>query len=82
MAVAPNRFFPPAAVWELAAVVEALCADAPEDGFSAADFKNKTGIGRNVAIEVLEFFDTSGLTRRNGNSRSLRRPAAEVFGDG
>ncbi len=81
MAVAPNRFFPPAAVWELAAVVERLCAAAGEDGFTAATFKNDTGIGRNVAIEVLEFFDTSGLTRRQGNVRHLRRPAAEVFGD-
>ncbi|MBL6951312.1 MAG: selenocysteine-specific translation elongation factor [Alphaproteobacteria bacterium] len=81
MAVAPNRFFPPAAVRELAEVVERLCAAAPEDGFTAATFKNDTGIGRNVAIEVLEFFDTSGLTRRQGNVRYLRRPAAAVFGE-
>jgi selenocysteine-specific elongation factor len=81
MAVAPNRFFPPAAVRELAAVVERLCAAAPQEGFTAATFKNDTGIGRNVAIEVLEFFDTSGLTRRQGNVRHLRRPAAAVFGD-
>ncbi len=82
MAVAPNRFFPPAAVRELADVVEDLCAATGEEGFTAAMFKNETGIGRNVAIEVLEFFDTSGLTRRVGNSRLLRRPAAEVFGEG
>ena len=81
MAVAPNRFFPPAAVRELADVVERLCAAAPEEGFTAATFKNDTGIGRNVAIEVLEFFDTAGLTKRQGNTRHLRRPAAEVFGD-
>ena len=82
MAVAPNRFFPPAAVRELADVVEGLCTSAGEDGFTAATFKNETGIGRNVAIEVLEFFDTSGLTRRQGNIRHLRRPAAEIFGEG
>ncbi|MDA1100990.1 MAG: selenocysteine-specific translation elongation factor [Proteobacteria bacterium] len=81
MAVAPNRYFPPAAVRELAEAVERLCAAAPEEGFTAAAFKNDTGIGRNVAIEVLEFFDTSGLTRRQGNVRHLRRPAAAVFGD-
>ena len=81
MAVAPNRYFPPAAVRELAEVVERLSAAAAEEGFTAATFKNDTGIGRNVAIEVLEFFDTSGLTRRDGNVRHLRRPAAEVFGD-
>ena len=81
MAVAPNRFFPPAAVWRLAAVVERLSAAVGEEGFTAAAFKNDTGIGRNVAIEVLEFFDTAGLTQRQGNTRRLRRPAAEVFGD-
>jgi selenocysteine-specific elongation factor len=81
MAVAPNRFFPPAAVWQLAAVVERLSAASGADGFTAATFKNDTGIGRNVAIEVLEFFDTAGLTRREGNTRHLRRPASEVFGD-
>ena len=82
MAVAPNRFFPPAAVRELADVVERLCSTSGDDGFTAAMFKNETGIGRNVAIEVLEFFDTSGLTRRQGNIRHLRRSAAEVFGEG
>ncbi|MFP6770860.1 MAG: selenocysteine-specific translation elongation factor [Alphaproteobacteria bacterium] len=82
MAVAPNRYFPPAAVRELADVVETLCTEAGADGFTAAMFKNQTGIGRNVAIEVLEFFDGAGLTRREGNNRHLRRPAAEIFGEG
>ena len=82
MAVAPNRFFHPAAVRQLADVVEGLCAAAGEAGFTAATFKNETGIGRNVAIEVLEFFDASGLTRRQGNIRHLRRPATEIFGEG
>lgn len=81
MAVAPNRYFPPAAVRELADVVETLCAETATDGFTAAMFKNQTGIGRNVAIEVLEFFDGAGLTRREGNTRHLRRPAAEIFGE-
>ena len=80
MAVAPNRFFPPESVEELAKIVEELCASSGEDGFTAATFKNRTGIGRNVAIEVLEYFDTAGLTRREGNTRHLRKPASEVFG--
>ena len=80
MAVAPNRYFPPEAIGELAKIVEELCGTAGDEGFTAATFKNQTGIGRNVAIEVLEFFDTAGLTRREGNARYLRRSAAEVFG--
>ncbi|MDP6343035.1 MAG: selenocysteine-specific translation elongation factor [Alphaproteobacteria bacterium] len=81
LAVAPNRFFPPAAVRELAAVVEEMVAESPEGTFNASAFKDRTGIGRNLAIEVLEFFDGAGLTRREGNERHLRRPADEVFGD-
>jgi len=80
MPVAPNRFFPPEAVEKLAKIVEELCANGGDDGFTAATFKNRTGIGRNVAIEVLEYFDTAGLTRRKGNIRHLRKPASEVFG--
>ena len=80
MAVAPNRYFPPEAIGELAKIVEELCTTAGDEGFTAAAFKNQTGIGRNVAIEVLEFFDAAGLTRREGNARYLRRSAEEVFG--
>ncbi|MGD8809772.1 MAG: SelB C-terminal domain-containing protein, partial [Gammaproteobacteria bacterium] len=42
-------------------------------------FRDATGIGRNVAIQVLEFFDKLGLTRRDGDVRRIHRPAAELF---
>jgi hypothetical protein len=34
-----------------------------------------------VAVEVLEYFDRVGLSRRDGNARHQVRPAAEVFGN-
>jgi len=37
------------------------------------DFRDRTGIGRNVAIEVLEYFDGKGFTRRQGNERVILR---------
>ena len=36
-------------------------------------------MGRNLAIEVLEFFDRAGLSRREGNVRRFVRPAREVL---
>ena len=42
-----------------------------ETGFSVADFRDVTKIGRNVAIEILEYFDNKGFTRRDGNSRKV-----------
>lgn len=38
----------------------------------AADFRDRLGVGRKLAIQVLEFFDRSGFTRRRGNDHILR----------
>ncbi len=78
--VTRTRFVPLGAVSALAAQAESL-ADAQSEGrFTAAEYKNHAGIGRNFAIELLEFFDRSGFTERLGDLRRVRRPAAEVFG--
>ena len=36
-------------------------------------------LGRNLTIEVLEFFDRSGFTRRIGDERTVLKPAADAF---
>lgn len=41
---------------------------------SAADFRTQLGVGRKLAVQILEFFDRSGFTRRTGNDRLLRDP--------
>ena len=38
---------------------------------SLVQFRHLTGLNRNRAIEVLEYFDKIGLTRRNGHSRII-----------
>ena len=75
--VAPNRFFLPETVAALAREAAAL---AEPDGFTAADFNRRTGIGRNVTIEVLEFLDAIGLTRRTGELRHMVGDPGEVLG--
>ena len=76
--VAPNRFFLPETV--IALGHEAACLAEAEGGFTAADFNRRTGIGRNLAIEVLEFLDRLGVTQRTGELRHVVRDVAEVVG--
>ena len=78
--VAPNRFFHPGAVRRLAEVAEGLAAAAEDGRFDAKTFRDRSGIGRNLTIQVLEYFDGAGLTRRIGDSRIVVRRAADLFG--
>jgi selenocysteine-specific elongation factor len=77
--VADNRYYLADTLRKLAYVAEDLCRSSPDDSFDARAFRDATGIGRNVAIQVLEFFDKLGLTRRDGDVRRIHRPAAELF---
>ena len=66
--VSAKRFYLPERLASLARCAAALAAQAP---FSARQFRDAAGIGRNAAIEVLEYFDAKGFTRRSGDARSL-----------
>ncbi len=69
--VAPNRHYLPETIGELATLVEQM-AEGGKRGFSVIEFRDASGIGRNLCIEILEYFDHTGLTRRDGNLRFLR----------
>ena len=60
----------------------ALGGRPPDRRVTAAAFRDRAGIGRNVAIEVLEYFDRVKFTRRVGDAHELLRPAADAFGEG
>lgn len=70
--VARNRYFPPGAMDELTELARKLAAEDAEGEFTAQQFKDASGIGRNVTIEVLEYLDQIGVTKRRGNARSIR----------
>ena len=78
-AVAPNRYFLPETVARLADVARELADESPEPGFTAAAFRDRSGIGRNLTIEVLEYLDAIGVTRRTGEARTVVRSAAELL---
>ena len=75
--VAKNRFLLPKALLELANIVKVL-GDQNEI-FGVKEFRDQSGIGRNLAIEILEFFDKSGFTWRSGDVRKVLKPISEVF---
>jgi selenocysteine-specific elongation factor len=72
--VVPDLFYHPAVLAELAQLVAALVA-ASGSAVSAAAFRDASGLGRKRAIQLLEFFDRVGYTRRFGNAHLLRPDA-------
>jgi selenocysteine-specific elongation factor len=74
--VAKNRYFLPATLDQLERIAGQLAGEYPDGTFSAADFNRASGIGRNLSIQVLEYFDRIGITQRQGDRRNLRPAAA------
>ena len=68
--VSKNRFFLPAAVAKLERVARDVARE--HGSLTAAAFRDRAGIGRNLTIEVLEFFDRIKFTRRVGDAHEIR----------
>jgi len=49
--------------------------DQTQGATSAADFRDCLGVGRKLAVQILEYFDRIGFTRRRGNDHLLRDKA-------
>lgn len=60
--VVRDLFYHPRAIRELAALANSL--QATEGEVRAAAFRDRTALGRKRAIQILEFFDRVGFTRR------------------
>jgi selenocysteine-specific elongation factor len=58
---------------ELAKGAEVVAA---ASAFTVAEFKDHFGIGRKLAVEILEFFDSINFTKRQGNERTIANPKA------
>ena len=65
-----NRFFEPKTIAELVALTQSVAGGR---AFTVQQYRDASGMGRNLCIELLEYFDQKGLTRRDGN---LRHPKA------
>ncbi|MDE0693656.1 MAG: selenocysteine-specific translation elongation factor [Gammaproteobacteria bacterium] len=66
--VSDTRYYLPTRLLEMADQAAGLAAQGP---FTVRNFRDATGVGRNVVIEVLEHFDRTGFTRRSGDTRTI-----------
>ena len=73
--VGKNRYLLPDSAEQLYQSALRLARESADGGFTAAEFRDMTHIGRNHSIAVLEYFDRSGLTRLRLGRRWLAGPA-------
>lgn len=64
--VTANRYFLPSTLNSLAKTAYEL---SESDSLSVAGFRDKSGMGRNLVIELLEYFDRCRYTQRQGDKR-------------
>nr|WP_254797604.1 selenocysteine-specific translation elongation factor [Pseudomonas aromaticivorans] len=72
--VVKDLFYPQESLQQLARIV--LQLEARAGMIRVVDFRDRLGIGRKRCIQILEYFDRIGLTRRSGNERKVRHDNA------
>jgi selenocysteine-specific elongation factor len=72
--VVRDLFYTDAMIRRLAAMLMQLAEDNPVIQVSA--FRDAVGLGRKRSIQILEYFDRLGLTRRFGDKRHIRQDNA------
>jgi selenocysteine-specific elongation factor len=74
--IVKDLFYPEATIHLL--IERTLRLEREEGIIRAAAFRDGLGIGRKRSIQILEFFDRIGLTRRVGDERKVRQDSALV----
>lgn len=69
--IAKNRFFLPATLQSLMEVARETAAVSPDGRFEVIPFRDRSGIGRNLSIQVLEYFDRMRITRFVNERRAM-----------
>jgi selenocysteine-specific elongation factor len=81
MRIAGDRFYPRATVAALASVAQTTAQSQANGLFTAAQYRDATGLGRSLAIEILEFLDSLGITQRMGDARKMRKDFIPILGE-
>ena len=66
-----ERYLTAAQVAALAATAAEAAAQDQRPGLTAAHFRDVIGAGRNLTVRILEFLDDIGVTRREGDIRTM-----------
>ena len=78
--VTPERFYLREVFAQLAALAAELAAQSPDHSFIAARFRDRAGMNRTAAIEILECLDRLGITQRIGDARKIRKDFTSILG--
>lgn len=76
----PDRYIVRELAAGLAAAAASVAAAQVGGRFTAAQFRDRIGTGRTLAIHVLEMLDVAGVTRRIGDARLIARDPHAVLG--
>ncbi len=77
--ISKNRYATAEMLQRLGSVAEELATRSDDGQIMVTDFRDASGIGRNMAIEVLEYFDKLKFTQREGEGRRILQPADKAF---
>jgi selenocysteine-specific elongation factor len=78
--VGTERFYPRATLAQLAALAQTVAQAAGSGQFTVAQFRDASGIGRTLAMEILECLDRLGITQRIGDIRKMRKDFIPILG--
>ena len=78
--VGAERFYPRATLAQLAALAQTVAQAASGGQFTVAQFRDASGIGRTLAMEILECLDRLGITQRIGDIRKMRKDFIPILG--
>ncbi|MWL75091.1 selenocysteinyl-tRNA-specific translation elongation factor SelB, partial [Escherichia coli] len=69
-AIVKDRYYRNDRIVAFASLIREL--DQERGSTCAADFRDRLNVGRKLAIQILEYFNRIGFTRRRGNDHLLR----------
>lgn len=69
--ISTNRYLPTALYERMVALAQTLADESTDGLFDAAAYRDRISLGRKVAVELLEHFDSVGFTNRSGNLRRI-----------
>lgn len=78
--VTPERFYPRATLARLAAVAQSVARTAPSGQITVGQFRDASGVGRGLALEILDCLDRLGITQRVGDNRVMRKDFVPILG--
>ncbi|MBI6548080.1 selenocysteine-specific translation elongation factor [Xenorhabdus lircayensis] len=70
IAIVPDRYYHRQRIQQFADLIRKYYRD--NGGIAAVNFRDELGIGRKLAIQILEYFDRTGFTRRKADFHVLR----------